>query len=120
MKSILTAMVLVFSVGLLVGCGKKSASLTVDDVADLDECTGDQKNALDIQGDDENVDLGGIQGRNDPLSSNAQLYCASTEDEEAFKTIRDKELENRVDCKWEWASVLYYCRGEAAEEEAAE
>lgn len=133
MKSILTTTALVFSVGLLAGCGGNSTKLSVDGVADLTECTEDQKGALDTisgGGGDENVDLGGKRGTNDPVSDTAQLWCANTKDKAAFETIRDKELaegDNRADCKWLYDDTdvgsrqdnvdnptLFYCRGEVA------
>ncbi len=93
-----------------------------DDVADLEECTAAQKDELDRALDTENPAAGGIAGMNDPLSSQAVQFCASTEDEEAFRAISDKGLEegdNRVGCKWTFQNTVldteevYYCRAVA-------
>ena len=113
MKSIITTTVLVFSVSFLVGCGGSKTTestdpaLKLEEVADLDECTRDQKRELDRRG-----------TRGNKASDVTAGLCVNTEDSSSteaeiqreFESLRDAAAAGeRGSCKWTYRSEVWYC-----------
>ncbi len=136
MKRIAQAIVLVFSVSLLIGCDEKDKpstppatptppELKLEEVAGLNECTDPQKKDLDpgpgltLAGNNPN-DVGG------GLCVHVDEYGATEADIiKSFERLRDTAVRgNRGSCKWTYRDgfieQLWYCSPQNVAEEGAQ